>query len=872
MLEIKARPLPGLDSSVPPQVMLSQHRKKLTLTQLESFLLKAADILRKTGMDASEYKEYLFGMLFLKRLSDQFEEDVEARQAKAEAEGKSPKQVEALLRNKKGFGFWVPDRARWELSEPIVLANGQEFRGLMHVKKLVGDMVNKALAAIEEDNVEALSGVLKPINFMDTKGDKKRRVDDDVIIELIAHFSTVHLANGWFEFPDLLGAGYEYLIKYFADTAGKKGGEFYTPSPVVRLLVQLMEPLELMSVGDPACGSGGMLVQTGAYVEESGGDPRTLQLCGQEINPTTWAICKMNMILHGFKAADIQNDDTLKNPRHRAANGELMLMDRQIANPPFSLNYSAKEMQFKERFHTFMPETGKKADLMFVQHIMATLTAEGKAAVVMPHGVLFRGSKEKEARKRMVLAGHLEAVIGLPSGLFYGTGIPACVLVLNKKAATQRKHVLFINADRDFKVIKAQNTLRPEDIEKISHVYHERLEVPAYSRLVPINELADEDFNLNIRRYVDNSPPPEPQDVRAHLHGGVPTVEVDGLLHWWQNYTALRDVLFLPRPGDPAYVDFVPRLKVDKAVAKELVEAHPTVQAKHAAFHGVLSIWWAENVKDLRALPKTGSYFPLKKRFAQSLVNRLLPFGPLDKFQVRGAFAEFSNQLAADFKSVAASGWNAELIPAEEILQSQFPEVLKEQDDAQRRIAELQAMFDATSSEEEGEEEEEVDLDSYEFDPELPALPKTVVDAIKAKRKQLSAELKGRKKENPIRADALTSKIELLDALVAKHVALELELKTARQTVKAIESKRDALVDAARDKISAKEAEVLILNRWMVALAEAFDERVVAFRTALVDHLELLWSKYAVTVDDIHAARHENAVAMSNFMRELGYG
>lgn len=291
----------------------------------------------------------------------------------------------------------------------------------MHVKQHVGDMVNKALAAIEEDNVEALAGVLKPVNFMSTKGDKKRQVEDGIILELIDHFSTIHLGNGWFEFPDLLGAGYEYLIKYFADSAGKKGGEFYTPAPVVRLLVQLMEPLELMSIGDPTCGSGGMLVQTGAYVEESGGDPRKVALYGQEVNPTTWAICKMNMILHGYKAADIRNDDTLKNPRHLTANGELMRFDRQIANPPFSLNYSAKDMQFKERFHTFLPETGKKADLMFVQHIAATLTPEGKAAVVMPHGVLFRGGKEKEARKKMLLAGHLEAVIGLPPSLFYGT-------------------------------------------------------------------------------------------------------------------------------------------------------------------------------------------------------------------------------------------------------------------------------------------------------------------------------------------------------------------------------------------------------------------------------------------------------------------
>jgi len=236
---------------------------------------------------------------------------------------------------------------------------------------------------------------------------------------------------------------------------------------------------------------------------------------------------------------------------------------RVVANPPFSQNYSTTGMKYKERFKVFMPEKGKKADLMFVQHMVAVLKADGKLAVIMPHGVLFRGGAEKECRKRFIEDGILDAIISLPPGLFYGTGIPACVLVLSKAGAAARDGVLIINADREYKEGKNQNSLRPEDVAKITHVYRNRLEVEKYSRVVSYKELAAEDYNLNIRRYVDNSPPPEPHDVRAHLHGGVPASEVDALAPYFRNYSGLREALFVPRangngkassdgrPGDP---------------------------------------------------------------------------------------------------------------------------------------------------------------------------------------------------------------------------------------------------------------------------------------------------------------------------------
>jgi|CXWL01.1.fsa_nt_gi type I restriction enzyme M protein len=637
---------------------------KLSLAKLERHLYAAADRLRQEGLDAATYKDYIFGMLFLKRCSDVFDAENEKLVGEKVLHGMVVAEAQALYGENPDYydGFFVPERARWRYLQDK----------LNDATVVYGNVLDTALGALSEAN-ESLEHVLDHIQFLKTQG-TKRLVSDDCCKDLVRHFTKHRLRNEDFQFSDLLGAAYEFLINMFAESAGKKGGDFYTPRDVIRLMVRILKPTPGMSVYDPTCGSGGMLIISREFIEESGGDPTNLRLCGQVKDASAWSICRLNMLLHGVPGADIQLQDTLLHPQHKEA-GELERFDRVIANPPFSQNYTRSNMEFPERFRWgWCPTSGKKGDLMFAQHMLAVCKSGGMVATVMPNGVLFRGGAEKQIRKKFLEQDLIEAIIGLPQNLFYGAGIPACILIMrpnltgqapnaNKPTDRQGK-VLFINADAEFHAGRAQNYLRPEHVEKIVSTFDRYQDISGYARVVPLAEIASEanDFNLNIRRYVDNSPPPEPHDVRAHLLGGVPVAEVTDKRPLFDALDFKPEHAFAERKGDAKYYDFAPGLP-DRAAIRPLLENDPGVQACLVVVRQDLAAWWAEHSPRLADLPKSRQLNRVRAEFLDTFVTALLQMKasggspPLDRFKLAGVIATWWTDTLPDFKTLLENGF-----------------------------------------------------------------------------------------------------------------------------------------------------------------------------------------------------------------------
>ena len=637
------------------------------------------------------------------------------------------------------------------------------------------------------------------------------------------------------------------------------------------MMVRLIKPELQHDIYDPCCGSGGMLIAAKEYIDEHGEDGRKANLFGQEFNGTVWSIAKMNMLLHGISTANLQNEDTLAEPQH-VEGGELMHFDRVLTNPPFSIHWGNTEKDadgkpaWKPKFEAErfpygqVPLGAKKADLMFLQHMLAVTRDGGMVATVLPHGVLFRGGEEKTIRAGIIEDDLLEAVIGVAPNLFYGTGIPACILVLRQrvqnganrvsgKPAERQGKVLFINADREFFEGRAQNYLLPEHIEKIVTTFDEFRAIDGFSAIVDNAALKANDYNLNIRRYADNAPLPEPHDVRAHLVGGIPKDEVADKASLFSAHGLNPMDLLVER--DARYFDFVPALDTRQAL-KPTIESNAGLIAKEAAVRAAFEQWWQDHSARITALSgqmdNAASLVALRNDLLASFSQSLEAIGLLDPFQVRGIVAGFWYQTKYDFLTLmardakgVADAWRTSIVTALEdktskesplehklvkFLMSDFVGAITE---LEAKKAELDSQIKAASPKdaegEDGEATEAVDDDADEESP---------VDG---------AQLKAWKKE-----------------LTAVKKQLKAKNDSFKQHI-------DEAVGGLTPEASA-ELLLTILHNDMQAIVERY---MAAQRKQTVAAFENWWDKYRVTLTEIEGKRDEAEKTLREYLKGLRY-
>jgi type I restriction enzyme M protein len=620
------------------------------------------------------------------------------------------------------------------------------------------------------------------------------------------------------------------------------------------------------------------------------------------------------MILHNITRFTIENADTLEDPQILDHNrGQIRTFDRVLANPPFSQNYSRATMKFPTRFREWCPETGKKADLMFVQHMLASLKPDGHMATIMPHGVLFRGGKEKLIRELFVKDDVIEAIISLPPGLFYGTGIPACVLVMNKnKPDALRGKVLFINADREYAEGKNQNKLRPEDIEKIDFVFTQKHELPKYSRLVDKKEIVEKhDYNLNIRRYVDNTPDPEPEDVQAHLVGGVPEAEVQARKSDFAKFGVVTKTLF--QPERPGYLAFSPAVGSKPAIKAKL-EADPALQKTTAAHHAALEAWWSVARDDFAQL-RDGKKMPeVRHELLTTIKKKLVPLGVLDEFKSAGVFVNWWQEIRYDLKTIVSTGWHHTLIPDSYVIAAFFQTEATFIEGVEAKISEAQSeLAEAVETAQEvaayePEEDETVtaavikkalkdliedlkdsagesaqkELKRLQVQEDaITALERRIRDS-KAELKKLTDELEHKLQLKRLGGDEFKAENkELLAQAETRIAALDESKKEEKKEIAALQkdkpalharmAKADALLASIGGQLTETEAKTLILKKLYDLANQELNRYLNAEKRMLTRAVESLWDKYAVSRHALEYVRTETLTVVDGFLKGLGY-
>jgi len=592
----------------------------LKKSELYSSLWQSCDELRGS-MDASQYKDYVLVLLFIKYISDKYD----------------------------GVTF-----------APIKIPRGASFKDMVALKGKpdIGDQINKKIIApLANANQQLSQADFPDFNDAVKLGDGKEKVERLTNLISIFENKALDFSKNRAEGDDILGDAYEYLMRHFATESGKSKGQFYTPSEVSRIMAQIIGIREAKTstattVNDPTCGSGSLLLKVG---DEAG---TNVTLYGQEKDATTSGLARMNMILHNNPIALIAQGNTLADPKFKDGD-TLKTFDFVVANPPFSDKRWSTGIDPLhdpyDRFQPFGTPPAKQGDYAYLLHIVRTLKSTGKGACILPHGVLFRGNAEADIRRALVRKGYIKGIIGLPPNLFYGTGIPACIVVIDKENAHARKGIFMIDASSGFMKDGPKNRLRARDIHRIVDVFNRCLEVPKYSRMVSIEEIERNDFNLNLPRYIDSQAPEDIQNIEGHLQGGIPIADVDALQRYWTVYPQLRQALF--KENRPGYVN----LAVEKSAIKPTIYEHPQFVAFIVSMNVHFDVWRRKNAKTLRQL-KVGC-FPKQiiTTLAEDLLTHYADKPLIDKYDIYQHLMDYwVETMQDDCYIIAADGWKAE--------------------------------------------------------------------------------------------------------------------------------------------------------------------------------------------------------------------
>jgi type I restriction enzyme M protein len=574
-------------SDMPEKSTLGRPTVALKKSDLYASLWASCDQLRG-GMDASQYKDYILTLLFVK---------------------------------------FVSDKAKTDPNSLIDVPAGGSFDDMLAAKgdKEIGDRFNKNIAKLAEAN--GLRNVIDQADFNDEEKLGKGKEMQDRLSKLVTIFNDLDFRGSRAEGDDLLGDAYEYLMRHFATESGKSKGQFYTPAEVSRILAKVVgigpNTRQDQTVYDPACGSGSLLLKAAAEA------PRGMTIYGQEKDNATWALSKMNMILHGNEIAEIEKGDTITNPQFTKAD-RLRTFDYIVMNPPFSVKSwnNGLENDYNRFEYGRPPE--KNGDYAFLLHALTSLKSTGKAAIILPHGVLFRGGAEATIRTRLLKHGYIKGIIGLPANLFYGTGIPACIVILDKENAQARTGVFMIDASKGFKKDGNKNRLRSQDIHKIVDTFNKHIEIDRYSRMVPMSEIAHRKnaYNLNIPRYIDSSEPEDLQDLSAHLRGGIPNTDLDALAPYWDAFPQLRGQLF--KPNRPGYSD----LTIDVSEVQQAILDSIEFQQFSGEAKALATDWSAAHRDTLASIDAETRPNDLITTIGDDLLSRFKSVPLLDEYDI----------------------------------------------------------------------------------------------------------------------------------------------------------------------------------------------------------------------------------------------